>query len=156
MSRNVSDYAHPVLRGKMKERNLAIYRMRVVEMRTFKRIGAEFGISRERARQISEKVGNALARLEWVTSQIEEGKPVTLNLLNMTPRLRRFFEFANGPGSHFGENVLDMRPADFVRRYPPHLLLKMPNFGRKNLAELIELMEKEEPGVSDIWTAGDR
>ena len=154
MSRNVSDYAYPILRGKMKERNLAIYRMRVVEMRTFKRIGAEFGISLERARQISEKVGSALARLEWVTSQIEEGKPVTLNLLNMTPRLRRFFE--NGPGSHFGENVLDMRPADFVRRYPPHLLLKIPNFGRKSLAELIELMEKEEPGVSDIWTAGDR
>lgn len=154
MSRNVSDYAYPSLCGKMKERNLAIYRMRIVERRTFKRIGAEFGISLERARQISRKVGEDLARREWVNTQREEGKPVTLNMLHMTPRLRQCL--TNGVESYFGASVLDMRPADFVRRYPPNFLLKTPNFGRKSLAELIELMEKEEPGVSDIWTSRDR
>ena len=131
--------------GENRDRNWDIYRMRVIEKRTLDAIGAKYGVSRERVRQIVAKAERILAHNSWAEAQIVlDGEPVMGTLKVSTGMYNVLVNM----------NAHEMKLSKFVQLYTPADVLKEPNCGRQRLRQLIAAIEEINPDVSNIWTAG--
>ncbi|MEK9954543.1 MAG: sigma factor-like helix-turn-helix DNA-binding protein [Pelagibacteraceae bacterium] len=128
-----------------RERNWAIWRMRVIEKRTLDAIGTKFGVSRERVRQIVAKAERILDCQAWVKDQISKDGEMVMGALNVSTGI---YNILTNMGAR------DMTLSEFVKIYTPADVMKQPNCGRQRLRQLIASIEEIKPDVSYIWTAG--
>ena len=131
--------------GEHRDRNWDIYRMRVIEKRTLDAIGAKYGVSRERVRQIVAKAERLLDREAWVKEQIAKDGDMVMGALKVSTGMYNVL---------CNMNAREMTLSEFVQLYTPADVLKEPNCGRQRLRQLIVAIEEINPDVSNIWTAG--
>lgn len=144
MTKEFRVYRHD-FRGPLRERNWQIYRMRVQEKRTLDSIGAKFGITRERVRQIVFKAERILARQSWVKKEADRKREMVMGALDLN--LGALNVLAN-------MGVHEMKLGLFVTIYTPDDVLRQPNCGRQRLRQIIAAIEEIDPNVSNLWTAG--
>lgn len=128
-----------------RERNWAIYRMRVVEKRTLDSIGAKYNISRERVRQIVFKAQNLMKHRRWAEASRKTNGKMPVGALDISIRVRNAL---------LNMGVADLNLLLFIDTVSPEEVMKEPNFGRRSLRELIAAIEEIDPDVSNLWTAG--
>jgi len=128
-----------------RERNWAIYRMRVVEKRTLDSIGEKYNISRERVRQIVFKAENLMKHRRWAEASRKTNGKMPVGALDISIRVR------NGL---LNMGVADLNLLLFINVVSPEEMIKQPNFGLRSLRELIAAIEEVDPDVSNLWTAG--
>lgn len=144
MDENFRIYRHD-FRGPLRERNWEIYRMRVVEKRTLDSIGAKYGITRERVRQIVFKAERILARQSWVKKEADRKREMVMGALDLNLGALNVL---------INMGVHEMKLGLFVTIYTPADVLRQPNCGRQRLRQIIAAIEEIDPNVSNLWTAG--
>ncbi len=128
-----------------RERNWAIYRMRVIENRTLDSIGAKYNISRERVRQIVFHAENLMKYRRWIDVRKQSDGKMPVGELDLSVRVRNAL---------LNMGVADLNLLLFIDTVSPQEIMKEPNFGRRSLKELIAAIEEVDPDVSNLWTAG--
>jgi antitoxin component of MazEF toxin-antitoxin module len=131
--------------GPFRDRNWAIYRMRVVEKRTLSSIGAQYNISRERVRQIVVRATNLIKHKSWAEAAKKTKGMTPVGALNISSRVQNVLK---------NMQLYDLPVRLFVDTVTPQELIKEPTFGRRSLKELIAAIEEVDPDVSNLWTAG--
>lgn len=131
--------------GEHRKRNWDIYRMRVVEKRTLDSIGAKYGVSRERVRQIVAKAERILSHNAWAKEEAARERGMVMGALDLPTGMHNVLVNMGARETPLGE---------FVAQYTPADVLKEPNCGRQRLRQLIAAIEEIDPDVSNIWTAG--
>ena len=113
-----------------KERDATIYKLRVEEKKTLDKIANQFGLSRERIRQIIAKRERADAKEERRKAMA----PDTIGAMRLSLRLRNCLLNANWSESD--------RVISLLRIISMAEMMKIPNLGKKTIKELTDEAEK--------------
>lgn len=112
-----------------KERNAIIYRMRVEEKKTLDQIASQFGLCRERIRQILFKI----ERLKAAEERRRAADQDTIGAMQLSIRLRNCFRNENYPES--------TRVIDVLERMPLEQMIRIPTLGKKTIKEFTDKAE---------------
>jgi len=120
------------------------YEMQCLEKRTLRAVGAELGVSRERARQLVKKYKMTyLSRERWFKRKRKPKTMEALKELNIA-RLSRFVSF----------NRMDSMPIPhFLEHVQPAEVLKQPNTGMATMKIILQALEEVGYDVTHIRTA---
>ena len=113
-----------------RERDATIIRMRVEEKQTLDKIANQFGLCRERIRQIIAKRERADAKEERRKAMA----PDTIGTMRLSLRLNNCLLNANWSESD--------RVIDLLEGLPLTGMMKIPNLGKKTIKELTDEAEK--------------
>jgi DNA-directed RNA polymerase alpha subunit len=113
-----------------KERDETIIRMRVEEKQTLDKIANQFGLCRERIRQIIAKAERRKAAEE----RRRAAAPDTIGAMRLSLRLRNCLHNENWQVSD--------RVIDLLEGFPLTGMMKIPNLGKKTIKELTDEAEK--------------
>ena len=113
-----------------KERDETIIRMRVEEKQTLDKIANQFGLCRERIRQIIAKA----KRLKAAEERRRAAAPDTIGAMRLSLRLRNCLHNENWQVSD--------RVIDLLEGFPLTGMMKIPNLGKKTIKELTDEAEK--------------
>jgi DNA-directed RNA polymerase alpha subunit len=113
-----------------KERDETIIRMRVEEKQTLDKIANQFGLCRERIRQIIAKA----ERLKAAEERRRAAAPDTIGAMRLSLRLRNCLHNENWQVSD--------RVIDLLEGLPLTGMMKIPNLGKKTIKELTDEAEK--------------
>ena len=113
-----------------KERNAAIYKMRVEEKKTLDKIANYFGLCRESIRQIVAIQERTNAKEE----QRRAAPPDTIGAMRISNRLKNFLS-----NDYFSDSdpVIDLLKTISMKE-----MMRTPNYGKKTLKELTDEAEK--------------
>jgi hypothetical protein len=117
-------------RAMIKERDETIYRMRVEEKKTLDQIANQFGVCRERIRQV-------IAKRERANAEEERRKaaaPDTIGSMRLSLRLRNCLHNENWQVSD--------RVIDLLEGLPVTGMMRIPNLGKKTVKEFADKAEK--------------
>jgi hypothetical protein len=122
--------------------------MRVVEKRTLSHIANQYGVSRERVRQIVFKGERIVALRKWLSLEVNRKDKTILGSLTLSTRLR------NALINKIGEGwwLMDIRA--FCVMTTKESMARLPNIGKKSLDELHELIEEADPDAANLWATG--
>lgn len=132
-----------------RERNWEIYNARVVEKRTLGYLSKQYGISRERIRQIVFKGERITALRKWLKIEVARTDKTVLGSLTLSTRLR------NALRNEIGKDWWVTDIADFCAKSTKEGMMRWPNLGKKSLEELHELLERVNPDAANLWAAGN-
>jgi DNA-directed RNA polymerase alpha subunit len=113
-----------------KERDETIIRMRVEEKQTLDKIANQFGLCRERIRQIIAKA----ERLKAAEERRRAAAPDTIGAMRLSLRLNNCLLNANWSESD--------RVISLLRTISMTEMMKIPNLGKKTIKELTDEAEK--------------
>jgi DNA-directed RNA polymerase alpha subunit len=113
-----------------KERDATIYKLRVEEKKTLDKIANQFGVCRERIRQIIAKRERANAKEERRKAMA----PDTIGAMRLSLRLNNCLLNANWSESD--------RVISLLRTISMTEMMKIPNLGKKTIKELANKAEK--------------
>jgi DNA-directed RNA polymerase alpha subunit len=113
-----------------RERDATIYKLRVEEKKTLDKIANQFGLSRERIRQIIAKRERADAKEERRKAMA----PDTIGAMRLSLRLNNCLLNANWSESD--------RVISLLRTISMTEMMKIPNLGKKTIKELANKAEK--------------
>ena len=113
-----------------RERDATIIRMRVEEKQTLDKIANQFGLCRERIRQIIAKAERRKAAEE----RRRAAAPDTIGAMRLSLRLRNCLHNENWQVSD--------RVIDLLEGFPLTGMMKIPNLGKKTIKELTDEAEK--------------
>ena len=113
-----------------KERDATIYKLRVEEKKTLDKIANQFGVCRERIRQIIAKRERADAKEERRKAMA----PDTIGAMRLSLRLNNCLLNANWSESD--------RVISLLRTISMTEMMKIPNLGKKTIKELTDEAEK--------------
>ena len=126
-----------------RERDATIYKLRVEEKKTLDKIANQFGLSRERIRQIIAKRERADAKEERRKAMA----PDTIGAMRLSLRLRNCPLNANWSESD--------RVISLLRTISMAEMMKIPNLGKKTIKELANKAEKVVGAdVVQLWLEG--
>ena len=126
-----------------KERDETIIRMRVEEKQTLDKIANQFGLCRERIRQIIAKA----ERLKAAEERRRAAAPDTIGAMRLSLRLRNCLLNANWSESD--------RVISLLRIISMAEMMKIPNLGKKTIKELANKAEKVVGAdVVQLWLEG--
>lgn len=124
----------------MKDRDLYIHEQRVVELRTYKSIGDELGITRQRVRQIVETVSR---HIRWQQEIECLDKPTKMCHLVLPRRVRNCLR---------NEGLYDLTFEEFIKRaeapvlgwsVPKKKIDNIPNLGAGGIALLKQRLSEQ-------------
>ena len=113
-----------------RERDATIYKLRVEEKKTLDKIANQFGLCRERIRQITAKA----ERLKAAEERRRAAAPDTIGAMRLSLRLRNCLHNENWQVSD--------RVIDLLEGFPLTEMMKIPNLGKKTIKELTDEAEK--------------
>jgi DNA-directed RNA polymerase alpha subunit len=113
-----------------RERDATIYKLRVEEKKTLDKIANQFGLCRERIRQIIAKA----ERLKAAEERRRAAAPDTIGAMRLSLRLRNCLHNENWQVSD--------RVIDLLEGFPLTGMMKIPNLGKKTIKELTDEAEK--------------
>ena len=126
-----------------KERDETIIRMRVEEKQTLDKIANQFGLCRERIRQIIAKA----ERLKAAEERRRAAAPDTIGAMRLSLRLNNCLLNANWSESD--------RVISLLRIISMAEMMKIPNLGKKTIKELANKAEKVVGAdVVQLWLEG--
>jgi predicted transcriptional regulator len=126
-----------------RERDATIYKLRVEEKKTLDKIANQFGVCRERIRQIIAKRERADAKEERRKAMA----PDTIGAMRLSLRLRNCLLNANWSESD--------RVISLLRIISMAEMMKIPNLGKKTIKELANKAEKVVGAdVVQLWLNG--
>jgi len=126
-----------------RERDATIYKLRVEEKKTLDKIANQFGLSRERIRQIIAKRERADAKEERRKAMA----PDTIGAMRLSLRLNNCLLNANWSESD--------RVISLLRIISMAEMMKIPNLGKKTIKELANKAEKVVGAdVVQLWLEG--
>ena len=131
-----------------RDRNWEIYNMRVAEKRTLGHIANQYGVTRERVRQIVFKGERILALRKWLDLEAARTDKTILGSLTLSTRLRN--ALLNEIGNDWW--LTDIRA--FCAMTTKQDMALLPNIGKKSLDELHELIEEADPDAANLWATG--
>lgn len=119
-------------------RNEEVYHKRVVEKRTLQSVADEYGITRERVRQIVAKIDK---KALWEAARASRPSP---------PRkMKDIWWSRRAYNCLYNEDLLRVSLEDFVEHMSHHrLMCRIPNMGKKTVEEICKRLE--ENGQQDI------
>jgi|TARA_R110000868_G_scaffold118_5_gene1218 hypothetical protein len=124
-------------------RSRKAYQMKCVENRTLRAVGAELGVSRERARQLVRKFKTTyLSRERWFTRRNKPLEMRDLKELNVT-RLTRFISY---------NRMESMRISHFLEHVQPAEVVRQPNTGIQTMRLILQALEEVGYDVAHIRT----
>ena len=120
------------------ERNEGVYHKRVVEKRTLQSVADEYGITRERVRQIVAKLDK---KALW--EAVRASRPSPPSIMKDIWWSRRVYNCL------YNEDLLRVSLSDFVEHLSHNRLMgRIPNMGKKSVEEICKRLE--ENGQQDI------
>jgi DNA-directed RNA polymerase alpha subunit len=120
------------------ERNEGVYHKRVVEKRTLQSVADEYGITRERVRQIVAKIDK---KALWEAVRASRSSPPSI--MKDIWWSRRVYNCL------YNEDLLRVSLSDFVEHLSHNRLMgRIPNMGKKSVEEICKRLE--ENGQQDI------
>ena len=124
-------------------RSRRAYQMKCVENRTLRAIGAELGVSRERARQLVAKYKRTyLSRERWFSRRKKPREMRDLKELNVT-RVTRFISY---------NRMESMRISHFIEYVQPAEVIRQPNVGLATMNLILQALEEVGYDVTHIRT----
>ena len=113
-----------------RERDAIIYKMRVEEKKTLDKIANQFGLCRERIRQITAKA----ERLKAAEERRRAAAPDTIGAMRLSIRLRNYFLNENYPES---TRVIDVFKGTSLAE-----MMQTVNMGKQTVKEFTDKAEK--------------
>jgi len=132
-----------------RERNWEIYNSRIIEKRTLSHLARQYGLSRERIRQIVYRGERIVSLRNWLTVETSRTENKILGSLTLSTRLR------NALHNEFGENWWLVEITAFCNMTTKDGMRRLPNVGNKSLNELHALLEEINPDAANLWASGN-
>ena len=131
-----------------RDRNWEIYNMRVVEKRTLGHIANQYGVTRERVRQIVFKGERILALRKWLDLEAARNDKTILGSLTLSTRLR------NALCNEIGDDwwLTDIRA--FCSTTSKEDMRLLPNIGNKTLNDFHAILEEADKDAANLWASG--